>query len=120
MSEQSINDRKTEPLIDKALPDFNTYTVVLTWRNGTQSRADFSHMVGEGIFRSFSDPKFFNHVELTHDGRALTWPKGIDFDSLLLWYTANPQNVPTDLKQHLPSKSLFAPKSVMITPNVGG
>ncbi|MBK3665090.1 DUF2442 domain-containing protein [Bradyrhizobium diazoefficiens] len=120
MSELPMNDRETEPLIDKASPDFKTCSVILTWRNGAKSRADFSHMVGEGIFKSFSDPKFFNHVELTHDGRALTWPKGIDFDSLLLWYTANPQTVPLGLKHHLPSKSPFAPKSVMIAPNVGG
>jgi hypothetical protein len=109
-----------EPLIDEALPDFKTHTVLLRWRNGAKSRADFSHMVGQGIFKSFSDPAFFNHVELSHDGRALTWPAGIDFDSLLLWYTANPQSVPPALKHHLPSKSPFSPKSVMISSKAAG
>jgi hypothetical protein len=119
MSELSTNANETEPLIEEAQPNFDTHTVILSWRNGTKSLADFSHLVGKSIFESFSDRKFFNSVELKHDGRALTWPKGIDFDSLLLWYSANPKSVPPSLSKHLPSKSPFAPKSVMIGPKLG-
>jgi hypothetical protein len=120
MSDLHAEIPEAEPLIETANPDFENYKVHLRWRNGAESFADFSHLVGKGVFESFSDRNFFNSVKLEHEGRALAWPRGIDFDSLLLWYTANPQTVPASLSKHLPSKSPFAPKSVMVSPRPGG
>jgi hypothetical protein len=116
MKEFPANEKQIEPLIAEAEPDFETHTVTLSWHNGAKSIADFSHLVGEGVFESFADPKFFNNIRLTHNGRGLSWANGIDFDSLLLWYTANPHTVPKGLSPFLPSKSHFSPKSRLIGP----
>ena len=108
-----------EPLIKAAHPEFKTFSVSLTWQNGSRSIVNFSHLAGKGVFGSFADPDFFNKVHLKHSGRVLTWPEGIDFDSLLLWYTANPDDVPAELQPYLPSKSDYAPRSTMIRPQLG-
>ena len=114
MMEQTKDE--PEPLIKNAEADFETYTVTLSWQNGVRTQADFSKLVGRGVFEAFADAAFFTKVEVKFGGRVLSWAKGIDFDALSLWYGANEAMTPEKLKPFMPPKASnsFTPVSSLV------
>jgi hypothetical protein len=98
-----------QPLIKWAEPDFAAHTVKLYWVSGAQTIADFSDVVGEGVFLSFIDPAFFNGVKVAEGGQFLSWPNGIEYAAISLWDSATPPG-----KQPRPIKSPATPRNVLV------
>lgn len=86
--------RPTENRIVSAAPDAASRTVRLKWRNGAETVAEFGALVGKGVFGAFSDPAFFEQVEVGDDGYSLRWPRGLDFSADALWFEAHPEDNP--------------------------
>lgn len=54
--------------------------VVLEFDDGLIVLVDFAGVAKRGgLFEQLSDPTFFKRVRIANHGRALAWPKGLDF-----------------------------------------
>jgi hypothetical protein len=83
-----------ENIIVAALADARDHSVTLTWANGAQTRSDFAHLVGKGVFAPLADKATFNQVRVGEGGRSLGWPGDLDFCADALWFQAHPEETP--------------------------
>ena len=74
--------------------DSGSFSVRLTWADGSTSIARFDHLAGKGVFAPLADPEFFGKVVVGPRGRSLEWPDEIDFCADALWFEAHPQDNP--------------------------
>ena len=81
-------------VIVKASPDSDNFTVRLAWKHGAETVADFSDIVGRGVFAPMADPAFFAKVKIGDAGNCIEWPGGLDFCADALWYQAHPKDNP--------------------------
>ena len=79
-------------IIVAAAADSSTHTVRLAWQNGCETQADFAPLIGQEVFVPLQDPAFFQLVQVTHEGRALSWPGDLEFDADALWFEAHPED----------------------------
>ncbi len=89
----------SDHLIVNLKPDPGSFTVYLEWKGGATTRADFSKIVGDGVFQPLKDPAFFGKVSTRANGRVLTWPGEIDFGADALWFEAFPGDLPVTMRQ---------------------
>ena len=82
----------------KALANFRIW---LRYDDGTEGEVDLSDLAGRGVFKSWSDPAFFNAVRLASHG-AIAWGSDIDLcpDAMYLRLTGQS---PEDLFPRLKS-----------------
>ncbi len=80
--------------IVSADPNPKDHTVRLTWANGERTVADFSDLVGKGVFEKFADPDFFARVSVGPNGQSLEWPDEIEVCADGLWFEAHPEDNP--------------------------
>ncbi len=83
-------------LIVSAAPDPATYTVRLTWQDGSVTSANFTAFVGREAFAAFADAGFFRQVQVLDEGRVLAWPEDLEFDADALWFAAHPEDLPLE------------------------
>ena len=81
-------------IITAAVADPKTHTVTVTWANGEKTVNSFRHLIGKGVFATFSDPAFFAQVGVGDRGRSLAWPGEIDFCADALWFETHPAEAP--------------------------
>jgi hypothetical protein len=107
------------PHIVSATGEAKDYTVRLGWDNGAETSADFSKVVGHGVFAPMKQPEFFRQVSVEPHGRSITWPGELSFDAAALWFAAKPQDKPDVLKQYEVSNSIPNKLIVPSTSNPG-
>jgi len=59
----------------EARPD---YRVWIRFADGVEGAVDLSELVGQGVFRSWEDPREFEKVYIDHESGTIAWPGGID------------------------------------------
>lgn len=59
----------------EAKPD---YRVWIRFADGVEGELDLSHLVGQGVFHAWTDPKFFDQVFIDEETGTIAWPGGID------------------------------------------
>lgn len=87
-----------KPIEVKALPKYHLW---IRFSDGVQGEADLSHLVGQGVFSVWKDPKVFQDVRIGEFGE-LIWNDAVDLcpDSLYLQITGKtPEQVFPNLNQ---------------------
>ncbi len=87
-------------IIIGALADPETYTVTVTWKNGSRTVNEFGHLIGKGVMATLADPSVFAEVRVGERGRSLEWPGEIDFCADALWFEAHPEDAAQHLAEH--------------------
>jgi hypothetical protein len=64
------------------------YRIWLKYADGVEGEVDLSHLAGRGVFKAWTDRKFFEDVHVDGSG-AVAWREGIDLcpDALYLRLT---------------------------------
>ena len=64
------------------------YRIWLRYSDGVQGEVDLSHLAGRGVFKAWTDRKFFEGVHVDKSG-AISWNEDIDLspDALYLRLT---------------------------------
>jgi hypothetical protein len=63
----------------------DNYRVRLRFDDGVEGEAEFSALVGKGVFAAWTDYAFFRQASIGERGRTLTWPGELDFCADALW-----------------------------------
>ena len=65
------------------------YRLYVRFSDGAEGEVDLSALAGQGVFAAWSDPLFFERVQINSSGRSLEWGDQIDLcaDSLYLSLT---------------------------------
>jgi hypothetical protein len=87
-------------IIVGAVADAQTYMIVVTWANGSQTVNTFRHLIGKGVMSALADPALFAKVRIGEHGRSLEWPGEIDFCADALWFEAHPEDAPKQTAEH--------------------
>jgi hypothetical protein len=63
-----------------------SYRLYVKFSDGVEGEVDLSALAGHGVFAAWSDPAFFERVQVGSSGRSLEWSNQIDLsaDSLYL------------------------------------
>jgi hypothetical protein len=61
------------------------YAVWLRFSDGSEGKADLSHISRTGVFTAWNDPDFFAQVRLDPDSGTVSWPGEIDLDPYVLY-----------------------------------
>ena len=68
-----------EELVDiTAVEVIATYTLRLTFADGTVGDVDFTAREWHGVFEPLRDPDYFARVEVDPEAGTITWPDGLD------------------------------------------
>jgi hypothetical protein len=70
------------------------YRLWLRFTDGSEGEVDLSHLVGRGVFASWSDPAEFARVAVDPHTRTVCWPGGIDLDPDVLSSRATGKALP--------------------------
>jgi hypothetical protein len=67
----------------------DSFRLYLKFSDGAEGEVDLSALAGQGVFAAWSDPAFFERVQINPSGRSLDWSDQIDLcaDSLYLSLT---------------------------------
>ena len=67
----------------------DSYRLYVKFSDGAEGEVDLSALAGQGVFAAWSDPLFFERVQINSSGRSLEWGDQIDLcaDSLYLSLT---------------------------------
>lgn len=58
----------------------DNYKLTLTFADGETRTVDFASLIRQGgVFSPLADPQFFSQVQISEDGRYITWPGELDF-----------------------------------------
>ncbi|MCC7292794.1 MAG: DUF2442 domain-containing protein [Phycisphaerales bacterium] len=70
------------------------YRLWLRFTDASEGEIDLSHLVGRGVFASWSDPARFAQVKVDPVTRTVCWPGGIDLDPDVLYARVTGKPVP--------------------------
>ncbi len=64
----------------------DSFRLHVKFSDGAEGEVDLSALAGQGVFASWSDPTFFERVQIGSSGRSLDWGEQIDLsaDSLYM------------------------------------
>ena len=54
------------------------YRLWLRFEDGVEGEVDLSDLVGQGVFRAWTDPAVFRAVTIDAESGTVTWPQGVD------------------------------------------
>jgi hypothetical protein len=66
----------------------------LRFTDGSEGVVDLTEMVGKGIFADWSEPAFFNNVQIDPMTRTVCWPNGIELDPDVLYANVTGKAIP--------------------------
>ncbi|MCO6498115.1 MAG: DUF2442 domain-containing protein [Chitinophagaceae bacterium] len=58
------------------------YRIRVKFDDGVEGIYDLSHLSGKGVFKSWDKNDNFSKVEINPESGAITWPEGLDIDSI--------------------------------------
>jgi hypothetical protein len=84
----------------------DNYQVWLRFDDGVEGEAEFSGLVGKGVFAPWTDYGFFRQAGIGEHGRTLTWPGELDFCADALWLQVTgkqPEDIFPNLRKERPA-----------------
>ena len=69
----------------ESVKPLSDYRVWIKFSNGVEGIVDLSDIKGKGVFAKWKDVSFFNSVYIDSETHTLTWPGGIDLDTMNLY-----------------------------------
>lgn len=69
------------PKIISVIP-IQKYKLKVEFQDGTKGEYDVSNLAGKGVFKSWDADDNFFKVTIDKESGAITWPGGIDIDTL--------------------------------------
>ena len=70
------------------------YRLRLRFTDGAEGEVDLSHLVGRGVFESWSDESVFHRVSVDPLTRTVTWPDNIDLCPDVLYHQVTGKPLP--------------------------
>lgn len=79
------------PIAVKALAH---YRVWIRFEDGSEGEVDLSSLAGQGVFRAWLQPGFFEQVFVSEDAGTVTWPGELDLDPYVLYSKVTGKSLP--------------------------
>jgi hypothetical protein len=73
---------RPKPSEVRPLPSFHIW---IRFDDGAEGTVDLSHLVGQGVFKAWDQPSFFEQVFISPDAGTVTWPGELDLDPDVLY-----------------------------------
>ena len=71
----------------------DSYRLYVKFSDGVEGEVDLSALVGQGVFAAWSDPAFFERIQVGSSGRSLDWGAQIDLSADSIYLSVTGQTV---------------------------
>jgi hypothetical protein len=71
-----------------------SHRIWVRFADGAEGTVDLSHLVGQGVFRAWETPGFFERVFVCPESGTVTWPGELDLDPDVLYSQVTGTSLP--------------------------